>query len=537
MKLKIVLQTVAAILTSMVSAKAYIVGPPKNLDEMAGMADLVVKATAISNIETNLPSFETVQGFVSCETKFQIISTFKGDASNNTIVFQHYAKGNMGMEFTPEHCEFIPNRSYILFAKRIDSTNTFIQLWKYPTAIEGESTFLASDNSPLKANSVNEACWKDLVGMRASTNLDDVIYALHKLDQMSAGNSLWWFGGLTNFSRTDVIELVRPLLKVQENEKILKVAIEVAGSRNPYIWYEPEDWLGTVGKGHLPNVGALIPDFDNSSARLVWRELAAIADSHTSPDIRASAIRALGRTHVDDLTPSLYQWAKDSEPSVREAALALLSDISTQTSRQLIQQACDDDSPDVRKSGALAIGFGQILPLLPKLEKLLDDNSPKVREFATMSLLSFPITETKDLLSRNLDNAEYHCLFVNALASPDSAAYTASLQEIIVKNPDPVNWWGGLLPAADSWNILFKYIQSQPQSELQKGKFDSSLDALEKLQWFGSGEPRDLYALYIQRGLVNRAQAFRKKCRQTFSYDIDYYFKMVDESPSLYQRD
>jgi hypothetical protein len=248
------------------------------------------------------------------------------------------------------------------------------------------------------------------------------------------------------------------------------------------------------------------------------------------------AIRALGQTHVGELTPSLYRWAKDSEPPVREAALVLLSDISTQTSRQLIQQGCKDDLPDVRKNAALAIGFGQIVPLLPKLERLLTDNSPQVREFAAMSLLSFPAAETKDLLSRNLNNAEYQCLFVNALASADPAPYITNLQEIIVRNSEPANWWGGLLPAADSWNILFKYIQSQPDSKLQKGAFDSSLDALEKLQWFSSSEPRDLYALYVQRGLVNRAQAFRKKCHETFSYDVDYYFKMVDESPNTYQR-
>ncbi len=534
---KVIVGVVAMVIAF--SAKAYFVGPPKSLDEMATMADLVVKATAISNVETNIPSFEIIQGFISCETKFRIISIFKGETSTNTIIFQHYAEGNTGMEmFMPQHYEFIPNRSYILFAKRTNATNTFIQLWKYYTAIEDEGVFLAPDNAPLKANSVHEACWKDLLAMEAGTNSDDIIYALHKLDQMSAGNNaFWWFGGLTNFSRIDVIELVRPLLKAQEDKKVLKAAIEVAGSRNPYIWDQPENWLATAGKGHLPGFGALNPNLDNSSARLVWRELTAIADSHVSPDIRALAIRALGRAQISELTPSLYQWAKDSEPPVRGAALTLLSDISTQTSRQLIQQACQDNSPDVRKDAALAIGFGQIFPLLPKLGTLLNDSSPQVREFAAMSLLSFPISENKDLLCRNMDDTEYSCLFVNALALADPASYITNLQEIIVKNSEPTNWWGGLLPAADSWNILFKYVQSLPHWELQNGKFDSSLDALEKLQWFGSSEPRDLYALYVQRGLANRAQAFRKKCRQTFGYDIDYYFNMVDQSPDTYQRD
>ena len=51
-----------------------------------------------------------------------------------------------------------------------------------------------------------------------------------------------------------------------------------------------------------------------------------------------------------------------------------------------------------------------------------------------------------------------------------------------------------------------------------------------------SSEPRDLYALYLQRGLTDRARAFRAACRKALTYDIDYYFKMVDENPAQYQR-
>ena len=154
-----------------------------------------------------------------------------------------------------------------------------------------------------------------------------------------------------------------------------------------------------------------------------------------------------------------------------------------------------------------------------------------------MSLLSFPVAASGDLLRQNISDSDYRCLFVNALANADAAPYVAELQTNIIANLQPANWWGGLLPAADSWNILFKFIQTRPSTELQSGGFDSSLDALEKLQWFSSSEPRDLYALYVQRGLTTRAKAFREHCRKTFGYDIDYYFKMVDESPNTYQRD
>ena len=50
-------------------------------------------------------------------------------------------------------------------------------------------------------------------------------------------------------------------------------------------------------------------------------------------------------------------------------------------------------------------------------------------------------------------------------------------------------------------------------------------------------EPRDLYALYLQRGLNDRAKAFREQCRKKLTFDIDYDLKMVDESPDQYQRE
>jgi len=56
------------------------------------------------------------------------------------------------------------------------------------------------------------------------------------------------------------------------------------------------------------------------------------------------------------------------------------------------------------------------------------------------------------------------------------------------------------------------------------------------MKWYSSSEPRDLYALYLQRGLTDRAKAFRDHCRSTFTYDIDYFFKMAEKSPATYQR-
>ena len=66
------------------------------------------------------------------------------------------------------------------------------------------------------------------------------------------------------------------------------------------------------------------------------------------------------------------------------------------------------------------------------------------------------------------------------------------------------------------------------------GKLDRWLDALERMQWFSSSEPRALYALYLSRGLVARAQQFRDATRKSLPYNIDYYFDMADRDPEKY---
>jgi len=71
---------------------------------------------------------------------------------------------------------------------------------------------------------------------------------------------------------------------------------------------------------------------------------------------------------------------------------------------------------------------------------------------------------------------------------------------------------------------------------VREGKFDRQLNALENGYSTGSSEPRDLYAFYLQRGMTERAKAYREKAKKAVTYDLDYYFNMVDQSPSTYMR-
>jgi hypothetical protein len=100
----------------------------------------------------------------------------------------------------------------------------------------------------------------------------------------------------------------------------------------------------------------------------------------------------------------------------------------------------------------------------------------------------------------------------------------------------PKNFWGGQIPAFTAWEILFRYLQGQPSEALRSGKLDRYLDAMDKVGNYSSSGPRDIYAFYLQRGMTERARKFREAARKAASYDLEYYFKQVDENPSLYQR-
>jgi hypothetical protein len=173
------------------------------------------------------------------------------------------------------------------------------------------------------------------------------------------------------------------------------------------------------------------------------------------------------------------------------------------------------------------------------LGRLLRDTDADVRRAAAMSLLSFSPTNATaaGVFRANLTNQEFQPLFLNALARLDPVPHLDELAQAITEKTNPQNWWGGEIPAFTSWKILFKYLQGQPAAALSSGKLDRHLDALERVGNYSSSEPRDIYALYLQRGLAERARKFRETAKKAVSYDLDYYFKQVDANPSAYVRE
>jgi hypothetical protein len=60
---------------------------------------------------------------------------------------------------------------------------------------------------------------------------------------------------------------------------------------------------------------------------------------------------------------------------------------------------------------------------------------------------------------------------------------------------------------------------------------------LEKADHHSSGEPRDIYAFYLQRGMPERAAKYRAAAKKAVTYDMDYFFDMVDQNPAVFLTD
>ena len=524
-------------------ADAMFVEGTRSIEDMAENAELVVKATAISTVQADGSVPGNGPNIAHFETKLRVVSILKGSVGADVITFLHSDTHNnqvgapqdvedagrmevmAEMGIRPAHYEFVPGRSYILFARSRDRRkggSLFEALWFGPVEGVDLSVLLAADSEPINVKSIKDACWQDLTGCCASTNVDDVIYGLEMLDQSSRGKSIM---GSSIFSQEDVVDILRPLL-TNQSARISQAAFELAGSHGPYT----DDFLNAAAswmaspKGRAPGWS---PDerFTNYAGRLLWQNLVTIAESNASADTRARAIRALGRTDVPELPALSERWAADPQPLVRQAAVLVLAEYPDIRSQNIIKRAAGDAAPEVREGAALAVGFAKIGSIAPRLGELLSDASPDVREAAAVSLLSMPLTDTREILRLHKSDTNYGCLFINALARNEVALYIEDMRRIIREDPTPHYWWGdrgsafelGRIPARESWDILFGYLRAQPAEELKNRKFDPVFDALEELRRHSVVEPGSLRGFYKDHGLTNRTDELRQATRPIFS--------------------
>ena len=529
----------ACLTLSAATAHAYPVGMPVSLEDLTQQADLVFKGTVLSSSPVEDGSFKQHSGFVVRETQFKIISTIKGDHSGDTFLFRHYDTEDQGWGrmFQPQYYHFEPGRSYLVFAKKDEADGVFRQLWMSHTLKEDQGVLLCPNDEKVEEKTVKEAVWNELVTMLAARNMTDVAYAVRQLDEMSGGPYL--LNSLSDFDRKDVLAAVQGLM-ASPDPKIAHAAIRLVGSHNPYMSDERTiHWLATVGSGSFPGIGKMDTHIENIGGKLYWKQLVALVDGKAPADTRALAIRALGLVHEPLLREPIQRWLHDSEPAVRASASQLLADFPGPETRRLLTPLANDPAPQVRVSVAQTIAFSQQFEMADVLAQLLADKEYSVRRAAAMGLLAFsPENETiHAIFQENLGNKEFSPLFLLPLARDNPSKYLDALADAVEKKAEPRDFWGGRIPAFAAWEILFKHLQTLPADEVRSGNLDRYLDAMEKVGNYSSSEPRDIYAFYIQRGMTDRARKFRQAAKKAVTYDLDYYFNMVDENPSLYKRE
>lgn len=500
-------------------ASGCLVAGPVPLKELARSADLVIKATVIADRPVTDPSFEQIAGSEVRQAEMRVVSTIKGSASN-VIEFRHYAPSlgtSVVMMCPPPSYTFVVGHTYVVLARRV-AGNTYHQLSNSRTTVD-RSVLPAAGAKPLQAGTtVTEAVWEELVAQLGSPDRAAVLNTIGLLDEMSGDQGL----GPKDFNRSQALAAIQPLIGAKD-VAIAAAAIGVFAMDSPYTDWSAPQWLAGIGKGTIPGLAprrAPLSPLADSAVKGLFR----VATSEASPKLRALAIRALARSHAIPRA-TIADWFRDPSIAVRNAAV--LASAAT-LDRSMIKAASTDSSPSIRRAAALAVGFTQDPRLLPLLGSLLQDPAADVRAAAAMSLVSFAPDQAAQVMRANLAS-EFGPLFVNALARGNPQPYLPLLAKIIEQRPQPADWWGGTLPAADSWEILFDYIKGRPDAELASGELDRPLDELER----SPPQPAELYALYLSRGLTSRAKQFRASIRNTPGY-IDSVFNTVERDPAAY---
>jgi hypothetical protein len=520
----------------------YAVGPALTLDQLAARSDLVFKGTVVSTAPE--PGQGAIPGFHDQSTVFHVISVVKGTNPGPQLRFRHQDSGSPpGMVmYEPQHYHFEPGRSYLVFARRGDSAGVFQPFSDSPTGKADQGAILCADDRPVRGATLHDILWSELTALLASSTLSDVVYGINQLDEESGGG---WentgagmrFGSVFDFDRKDVLAAIHGFIG-QADPGIAQAALGAVGSHNPYMSEERAPfWLDTVGSAKLQGLAGMNPQFENLGGKLYTHEIAAVAGSPRDEATRALAVRALGLVRDPLLEKPLANWLASSSAMVRSAAATLLADFPDLMTDARIKTLAGDPAPEVRIATAHAIGFAQQAGRADVLAKLLGDTDAKVRQAAAMSLLSFSPRDDAiaTIFQANVENPEFFPLFLNALAAGAPAAHLDDLARAATsQDMAPPNWWGGETPYLVSWHLLFRYLQAQPVTDLASGKLDRYLDAMEKVRPSGSGEPTEIYAFYVQRGMSGRAKNFRAAADQVTPYDLDMFFQRVDKDPSAY---
>ncbi len=480
--------------------------------------------------------------------RLTVVSVLKGAAIPAVVDFIYRSDipvkdaPKMWINCGPEndaHFKLEPKKSYIIFAKKMDVKDAFIQTVQNFTLRPWEGFFEAADDMPVEAGATPEqSIWHELTKQLHSKNASVSAHGAQTLLNLSAENNST-FNGSNDFSRKSVLELLfstsSPVAALY-SDKFLSDLIQSIGASSPYFddsrrmryfWSKADKPMGSwadFGTANNTAVAAAVPFLIRVADGKYNSDISAKAGS----EVRAKAISALGLCQKDPklaaiISAKLPVWISAKEAAIRAAAVYLSADYPGEISVAERDKAMLDVDASVRQAAALTAAIVKSEASLPQLEKLLVDKDAKVRGTAALALLAFPVPKATKILRSNLSNADFGVGFLCRLALFDPASVREKLLLQCQKKTTPMSdvpnndaqivFQNGIAtsPHSLAQRAMLQYLDDLTSTDLSKSEFVPYLNCMEQFSYNDPSMTGRVYEILISHRLSERAASFKKR--------------------------
>ncbi len=516
------------------------------LDQLMGKADLVFIGQVVVSVPITNNAFH-ISTMDLHATQFKVISVLQGMPPGDTVVLQHYGAAPTGAwsgPSPPAYYALATGETCLVFAETILKSDTFYtaraggsrrryefrQITDVPSHPE-DGLIRTLDGRPLDAGiTIKDTVWQELNLMLRDTHPSNELYAIDRLNAFSVaqGKHADAFAHTDDFKRADVLDALLPLLTNQD-ERVANRAI---------------DCFAEDAGSPLMTAAYLAP-------------LAKAANDAPSPWTRFYAAKALADGDNAALTNALAKLLADPDDNVRLSAVTLLPGFPRDFAEAALRERASDASPFVRSVVADVIGAGQYAGELPVLAELFTSSTnlpfsqqqplPEqalnlrlsgngmgdVHGSAAVALTRFEVSQVADILKANLNDPDYHILFVAKLAEHDAGPWLTELTNILQarvtyandvakadpmdprRYSDPTGTWILTGVYLSCWEDIWHYLAGLPRERLAGDDLAPCLNllgtAVQANQSVSSQPAHELYELYETKGLAARSATVRQK--------------------------
>ncbi|MBS1954134.1 MAG: HEAT repeat domain-containing protein [Cyanobacteria bacterium SZAS-4] len=545
-----------AILPGAICERAFatIMPYPAKIAKLADESTVVLKVKVISVQPLEWAKVVPLrsQFWATYHARLNVVSVLKGTSVPTVVDFIYRsdvpAKDapkawiNCGPE-NDAHFKLEPQRCYIIFAKKMDVKDAFIQTVQNYTMRPWEGFIHAADDAPIKGSAtLNQTIWNELTKQLHDKNASISTYGAQTLLNLSADKTLT-FDGSDDFSRKSVLDLLfstsSPVAALN-SDKFLSDLIQSVGATSPYfddsrrmryLWSKADKPMGSwadFGTTNNTAVVAAVPFLIRVADAKHDSEIKHNSEVRYDSEIRAKAISALGLCQTDPRLASMISaelpgWLAAKEPAIRAAAIYLSADYPDKISAAARDKAMHDMEPSVRQAAAFTAAVTKSDASLPQLEKLLADRDAKVRGTAALALLAFPVPKVTKILHANLSNPDFGLGFLCRLALFDPASVREKLLIQCQKKTTPMSdvpnndaqivFQNGIAtsPHSLAQRAMLQYLDDRTSGELSKSEFVPYLNCMEQFSYNDPSMTGRAYEILISHRLSERAASFKKR--------------------------